>query len=109
MFLFQRTRNNPDQAPTERDVQTFAAARRISHARMAVVRLGVCAAILLGALIAFMVQNTVSVKVSFLWAEVTLPLAIALLLAMLSGVGGTFGARAASTARRRRLARKRAN
>jgi uncharacterized integral membrane protein len=112
MFLFQRTRDNPtDQAPTARDLQAFAAARRISQARVGVVWIGICGApVVLGGLIAFMVQNMVSVKVSFLGLDRTLPLAMALFIAMLSGIAVTLLVGTALVTRRRRhLARRRAD
>ncbi|MBC6457376.1 lipopolysaccharide assembly protein LapA domain-containing protein [Actinomadura sp. HBU206391] len=111
MFLLQRTRDNPDdQEPTARDVQTFTAARRIPRGRVGVVWISICAApVMLAGLITFIVQNTDSVKVSFLGLGGTLPLAMALFLAMLSGTAVTLAIGAAFATRRRHLARKHAD
>lgn len=69
---------------------------------------GICAASLLFVvLIIFMLQNTRSVEVSFLWMHGSLPLALALLIA---GVGVTIVATVVGTARitqLRRLSRRR--
>jgi uncharacterized integral membrane protein len=57
----------------------------VSGTRTSAAWLGVClAAVLLVVLIVFLLQNTNSVEVSFLWMHGRLPLAIALLIA---GVG----------------------
>jgi uncharacterized integral membrane protein len=69
--------------------------------------IGVCAAALLFVvLIVFMLQNTGSVQVTFLWMHGSLPLALALLIA---GVGAAIAAMVIGTARitqLRRLSRR---
>ena len=57
-------------------------ASAVSPTRWSTAWLGVCAAALAAvALIVFMLQNTRSVEVTFLWMHGTLPLALALLIA----------------------------
>lgn len=57
-------------------------ASEVSPTRWSTAWLGVCAAALAAvALIVFMLQNTRSVEVTFLWMHGTLPLALALLIA----------------------------
>jgi lipopolysaccharide assembly protein A len=64
---------------------------------------GICAAVLaLVALIVFMMQNTGSVEVTFLWMHGNLPLALALLIA---GVGVTMLTLIVGTARIAQLRR----
>ena len=58
---------------------------RVPHTRTGATWFAICAAALsFVALIVFMLQNTRSVEVTFLWMHGTLPLALALLIA---GVG----------------------
>jgi uncharacterized integral membrane protein len=58
---------------------------RIPRTRTSAIWVGICAgALTLVVLIVFMLQNTRSVEVTFLWMHGTLPLALALLIA---GVG----------------------
>jgi uncharacterized integral membrane protein len=70
--------------------------------------LGVCAAALTPvALIAFMLQNTRSVEVTFPWMHGTLPLAPALLIAAVGSAILTMVFGTARTTQLRRLARRR--
>jgi len=69
---------------------------------------GICAAALVSvALIVFMLQNTRSVEVSFLWLHGTLPLALALLIAAVGSAILTMVAGTARISQLRRLARRR--
>lgn len=83
-------------------------AGRVPPTRTATAWLGVCtAAVVLVVLIVFMLQNTRSVSVTFLWMHGSVPLALALLVA---GVGTAILAMAVGAARigqLRRLARRR--
>jgi uncharacterized integral membrane protein len=80
----------------------------VPRTRWSAAWVGICAAALtLVALIVFMLQNTRSVEVTFLWMHGTLPLALALLIA---AVGSAILAMVFGTARitqLRRLARRR--
>jgi putative membrane protein len=82
--------------------------RTVPRTRWSAAWVGVCAAALVSvALIVFMLQNTRSVEVTFLWLHGTLPLALALLIA---AVGSAILAMVFGTARitqLRRLARRR--
>jgi len=81
------TSNPPSVAPTSRVPRTRAGAAWI----------GLCVTVLaVVALIIFMLQNTGTVEVTFLWMHGTLPLALALLIA---GVGVTMLAMIVGTAR----------
>jgi uncharacterized integral membrane protein len=81
---------------------------RVPGTRTGATWVGICAAtVLLVALIVFMLQNTRSVQISFLWMHGSVPLALALLIA---GVGVGILAMVVGTARitqLRRLARGR--
>ena len=83
---------------------------RVPRTRISSVWLGICAAVVgLVVLIIFMLQNTGSVEVNFLWMEGSLPLALALFIA---GVGTTIVATTIGAARMtqlRRLVRDRKN
>ncbi|MEV0819932.1 LapA family protein [Nonomuraea rubra] len=69
---------------------------------------GVWAAALVSvAFIAFMPQNTTATQVSFLGVHGTLPLAVAMLIAMLSGILVTLVLGTACITRLRRLANRR--
>ncbi|MGI5146281.1 lipopolysaccharide assembly protein LapA domain-containing protein [Plantactinospora sp. CA-294935] len=71
----------PSAAPTS----TSPTTTRMPHTRTGAAWFGICAAALICVvLIVFMLQNTRSVEISFLWMHGTLPLALALLIA---GVG----------------------
>jgi uncharacterized integral membrane protein len=82
--------------------------RTVPRTRWSAAWVGICAAALtLVLLIVFMLQNTRSVEVTFLWMHGTLPLALALLIA---GVGSAILAMVFGAARitqLRRLARRR--
>jgi uncharacterized integral membrane protein len=76
-------------APPQAKAQPPAAAPRrpAARTRTSAAWLGAClVAVVLAVLIVFMLQNTASVEVSFLWMHGSLPLAIALLIA---GVGAS--------------------
>lgn len=80
---------------------------RVPRTRTGAAWFGICAATLLSVvLIVFMLQNTRSVEVSFLWMHGTLPLALALVIA---GVGTAILTMVVGTARitqLRRLSRR---
>jgi uncharacterized integral membrane protein len=82
--------------------------RAVPRTRWSAAWVSICAgALILVALIVFMLQNTRSVEVTFLWMHGTLPLALALLIA---GVGSAILAMVFGAARitqLRRLARRR--
>lgn len=111
MSILHRTRGNssdPNTAPAPLvDVPYAADVRPVPRTRMSMAWAGIwTAAIVFIALIVFMLQNTRSIDVSFLGMHGTLPLALALLIAM---VGGTLLALVFGTARitqLRRLVRK---
>jgi uncharacterized integral membrane protein len=64
------------------DVSTASSPTSPPRTRLSATWFGVCAAALtLVVLIVFMLQNTRSVEVSFLWLHGTVPLALALLVA----------------------------
>jgi uncharacterized integral membrane protein len=72
----------PQATPEPSETST---AGPVSRTRTSAAWLGIClAAVLLVVLITFLLQNTSSVEVSFLWLHGQIPLAIALLIA---GVG----------------------
>jgi uncharacterized integral membrane protein len=82
--------------------------RAVPRTRWGTAWVGVCsAALALVALIVFMLQNTRSVEVTFLWMHGTLPLALALLVAAVGSavLAMVFGA--ARITQLRRLARRR--
>jgi uncharacterized integral membrane protein len=110
MSVLHRNRNEPDapavttppqaEAPPQEEAPSQAeappqeeappatvASRPAARTRTSAAWLGAClAAVVLAVLIVFMLQNTGSVEVSFLWLHGSLPLAIALLIA---GVGAS--------------------
>jgi uncharacterized integral membrane protein len=82
-----QTRHGPAEVPSSSaDIPATASPRsREPRTRTGAAWFGICvAALLLVVLIVFMLQNTRSVEVSFLWMHGNLPLALALLVA---GVG----------------------
>jgi uncharacterized integral membrane protein len=86
--------NLPTNPPTQ---------SRVPHTRTGAAWFGICtAAVAFLALIIFMLQNTRSVEVTYLWMHGTLPLALALLIA---GVGVTILAMAVGVARITQLRR----
>lgn len=93
MSVLHRNRNAPAEpavtAPPQAKAQPPATApdRPAARTRTSAAWLGAClAAAVLAVLIVFMLQNTGSVEVSFLWMHGSVPLAIALLIA---GVGAS--------------------
>jgi putative membrane protein len=81
---------------------------RIPRTRIGMAWLGICAAVvILIVLIVFMLQNTATVEVAFLGLDGRLPLAIALLIALVSGILLTLIIGTARIGQLRRLARKR--
>jgi uncharacterized integral membrane protein len=94
-----RPADQPTDQPTDRPADRPAA-----HTRISAVWLGIClAAAVLVVLIIFLLQNTGSVEVSFLWLHGSLPLAIALLIA---GVGAALLTMIVGTARITQLRRR---
>lgn len=103
--------NKPDPTkpdPTAPD-RVRPATSTASHTRTSAAWVGVCvAAITLVVLVVFMLQNTGSVEVSFLWMHGNVPLAMALLIAGLGAAILTMSVGAARiTQLRRRLRRDR--
>jgi uncharacterized integral membrane protein len=78
--------SSPPTAPaTAQGVTATPPTRNVPHTRTGAAWFGICAAaVTLVVLIIFMLQNTRSVEVSFLWMHGSLPLALGLLIA---GVG----------------------
>jgi uncharacterized integral membrane protein len=94
-----RPADQPADQPTDQPTDRPAA-----HTRISAVWLGIClAAAVLVVLIIFLLQNTGSVEVSFLWLHGSLPLAIALLIA---GVGAALLTMIVGTARITQLRRR---
>jgi uncharacterized integral membrane protein len=82
--------------------------RAVPRTRWSAAWAGICAAALaLVALIVFMLQNTGSVEVTFLWMHGTLPLAMALLIAAVGAAILTMVFGAGRITQLRRLARRR--
>jgi uncharacterized integral membrane protein len=65
------------------------------------------AAVVLVAFIVFILQNTRGVQVSFLWMHGTLPLAVALLIAIAAGIAVTLALGTARITQLRRLTHRR--
>jgi uncharacterized integral membrane protein len=85
-----------------------APANRVPRTRTGATWFGLCAAVLLSVvLIVFMVQNTRSVRVDFLWMDGSLPLALALLIAGVGAALLTMAVGAARIAQLRRQSRQR--
>jgi putative membrane protein len=96
-------RTVPPAAATPTEPASPAPNTRVPGTRVSAAWIGVCAAtLLLVVLIVFMLQNTGSVQVTFLWMHGTLPLALALLIA---GVGVAIVAMVIGTARITQLRR----
>jgi lipopolysaccharide assembly protein A len=90
----------PDQQQPERD--------RVPHTRVGTIWIGIgAAALIMIALIVFLLQNTTTVEVAFLGFEGSLPLAVALLIAWVTGVLLTLIVGTARIAQLRRLNRHR--
>jgi uncharacterized integral membrane protein len=85
-----------------------ASANRVPRTRTGAAWFGICATALLSVvLIVFMVQNTRSVRVDFLWMDGSLPLALALLIAAAGAALLTMAVGAARITQLRRLSRQR--
>jgi uncharacterized integral membrane protein len=90
------------------EVPVAARERAVPRTRWSAAWAGICAAVLaLLALIVFMLQNTRSVEVTFLWMHGTLPLALALLIAAVGAAILTMVFGAGRITQLRRLARRR--
>lgn len=110
MSVLHRNRHTPAEpvatAPPEANAQppTKAPSRPAARTRASAAWLGAClAAAVLVVLIVFMLQNTGSVEVSFLWMSGSLPLAVALLIA---AVGASLLTMAVAAARITQLRRR---
>ncbi|MEJ3742868.1 lipopolysaccharide assembly protein LapA domain-containing protein [Actinomycetes bacterium KLBMP 9797] len=80
---------------------------RVPRTRTSATWFGICvAALLFVVLIVFMLQNTGSVRVSFLWMDGSLPLAMALLIAAVGAAILTMVIGGARIAQLRRLSRR---
>jgi uncharacterized integral membrane protein len=92
-------------ASTDRPV--MPAGNRTPRTRTGAAWFGICAAALLFVvLIVFMLQNTRSAQVSFLWMDGSLPLALALLIAAVGAALLTMVVGAARITQLRRLSRR---
>jgi uncharacterized integral membrane protein len=110
----RRVRNASDDPATavSRDVPAVSppieAGNRVPRTRTGAAWFGICAAALLSVvLIVFMLQNTRSVRVDFLWMDGSLPLALALLIAGVGAALLTMAVGAARITQLRRLSRQR--
>jgi len=113
MSVLRRNPNVPADPANTAPEQEFvgptatSSSRRLPRTRTGAVWFGICAAaVALVVLIVFLLQNTRSVEVSFLWMHGSVPLSLALLAA---GVGVAILAMAVGEARvgqLRRLARR---
>jgi uncharacterized integral membrane protein len=84
-----------------------ASTKRVPRTRTGATWFGLCAAALLSVvLIVFMLQNTRSVRVDFLWMNGSLPLALALLIAGVGAALLTMVVGVARIAQLRRLSRQ---
>jgi uncharacterized integral membrane protein len=93
------------EAPREVPVSS---ANRVPRTRTGATWFGICvAALLFVVLIVFMLQNTSSVQVNFLWMDGSLPLALALLIAAVGTALLTMTVAAARITQLRRLSRQR--
>lgn len=111
MSILHRTPVGPATTTPPRasaDPPTTSPTNRVPRTRTGAAWIGICAtALTFVVLIVFMLQNTRSVEVTFLWMHGTLPLALALLIA---GVGVAILAMVVGAARitqLRRLSRQR--
>jgi lipopolysaccharide assembly protein A len=105
MALLQRLPSPPIEAAsstptapaTSEDLTSTSPTRNMPRTRTGATWFGICAAaVTLVVIIVFMLQNTRSVEVSFLWMHGTLPLALGLLIA---GVGTAIAVMVVGTAR----------
>lgn len=89
------------------DPPARTAGQRVPRTRSGAAWFGICvAALLLVVLIVFMLQNTGSVEVSFLWMDGALPLALALLIAAVGAAILTMVIGVARITQLRRLSRR---
>jgi uncharacterized integral membrane protein len=94
----------PQHTPDQQPARTT---ERMPHTRTGAAWFGICAAALVSVvLIVFMLQNTRSVAVSFLWMHGSLPLALALLIAGVGSAIVTMIVGAARITQLRRLSRR---
>jgi uncharacterized integral membrane protein len=104
------TRNAPADPTTTRPPQAPASTSstaRVPRTRAGAAWFGICvAALLFVVLIVFMLQNTRSVEVSFLWMHGNLPLALAFLIAAVGAAILTMVVGAARITQLRRLSRR---
>ncbi|MEN3610525.1 lipopolysaccharide assembly protein LapA domain-containing protein [Plantactinospora sp. ZYX-F-223] len=103
------TRGAPIDSATTASPKPSAArsTTRVPHTRTGAAWFGICAAALICVvLIVFMLQNTRSVEVTFLWMQGTLPLALALLIAGVGVAILTMVVGAARITQLRRLSRR---
>jgi uncharacterized integral membrane protein len=109
-------RNHPQTAPADPAVtappQAEPPAARVTggvpRTRMSAAWIGICSATLIFVvLIVFMLQNTRSVEVNFLWLHGNLPLGLALLIAGVGAAILTMVVGAARITQLRRLSRRR--
>lgn len=116
MSLSQHSHNGPTDQPTQPAASATAPAatpsrrekRGVPATRTSVAWAGVwTAAVVLVAFIVFILQNTRGVQVSFLWLHGTLPLAVGLLIAMVTGIVVTLVLGTARITQLHRLARRR--
>ena len=103
--------NNPDPAASPQQGQAepvTPATGRPLRTRTGAAWLGICtAAAAFVVLVVFMLQNTRSVEVSFLWMHGSVPLALALLIAAVGTAILVMAVGAARITQLRRLARRR--
>lgn len=113
MSVLNRNRNAPEGSavtePPSADTLPRSSEAKVDRTRTAATWVGICVAVLMFVvLVVFMLQNTGSVSVSFLWLDGSLPLGLALLIA---GVGVGILVSIVGTARiaqlRRRIPRRR--
>jgi uncharacterized integral membrane protein len=104
MPVLNHNRSVPAEPDATAPPQATAPSRPPARTRISAAWLGAClAAAVLVVLIVFLLQNTGSVEVSFLWMHGSLPLAIALLIA---GVGASLLTMTVAAARITQLRRR---
>jgi putative membrane protein len=97
----------PPAAATDEDVAQPAVTSPVPRTRTGAAWVGVCAAAVIAvALIVFMVQNTRSVEISFLWMAASTSLAVALLIAAVGGILLTLVVGTARITQLRRVVRR---
>jgi uncharacterized integral membrane protein len=104
----KRSRSAEDAAAASPQVPAETpSGERVPRTRTGAAWFGICvAALLFVVLIVFMLQNTRSTEVRFLWLEGTLPLALALLIAGVGAAIVTMAVGAARITQLRRLTRR---